>query len=221
MLSAENLASIESEGRRIGVYARRDPERPVPQYPGWTMTDLASHLGSIHARTSLIVTTLPAERISAPKPPEDVDVLDWYDQNLDEMLAALTDADPTAACWGFIASPNVGYWERRMVIETGVHRWDAAQAFGEEDRLTDLVTRSGLDEYEDMWLPRLDEEVPPLELAATDLGTTWILGEGDPVARIEATASDLYLRLMSRPSPVVLPDEWAQAVDGLARPPKP
>jgi hypothetical protein len=41
------------------------------------------------------------------------------------------------------------------------------------------------------------------------------------VARIEATASDLYLRLMSRPSPVVLPDEWAQAVDGLAPPPKP
>lgn len=219
MLSAENLASIESEGRRIGFYVRRDPERPVPQYPEWTMADLASHTASIHGRTTTIVTDLPTERISAPTLPDGADVADWYEETLDGMLAALTDADPVSHCWGFGPTPSVGFWERRMVIETGVHRWDAAQAFDEQDRLIDNVARSGLDEFADMWLPHLGE-VRALRVEATDMGRSWVYGEGEPLADVEGTASDLYLRLVSRPSPVELPDEWAAAIDALAAPPK-
>jgi uncharacterized protein (TIGR03083 family) len=219
VLSVENLASIESEGRRLLVTAGRDLGRAVPQYPGWALAELASHTASIHGRTTLIVTDLPVERISAPTMPEGADVLDWCDRTLDEMLAALRRADPTAPCWGFGPSPSVGFWEKRMVIETGVHRWDAYGAFGEEDRLTDLVAKSGLEEFADMWLPRLGD-VPTIVVSATDLGRSWTYGEGDPSASIEGTASDLYLRLMSRPSPVELPSEWAVAVDGLDPPPK-
>lgn len=219
MLLAEHLAGIESEGRRLGLTARRDPERAVPQYPDWTLADLVSHTASIHGRTAMICRELPNERISAPRPPEGKDVIDWYEETLDEMLEALRDTDPTSQCWGFGPEPNVGFWERRMVIETGIHRWDAYQAFGEEDRLTDLVARCGLDEFAAMWLPQLGE-VQTLEGTATDLGETWIFGEGAPSASVEGTASDLYLRLVARPSPVELPEDWAQAVDGLAPPPK-
>lgn len=219
MLSAENLAGIESEGRRLGLAARRDPGRPVPQYPDWTLADLVSHTASIHGRTTLICRDLPAERISAPRPPDDRDVVDWYEETLDGMLAALTVADPTASCWGFGPDPTVGFWERRMVIETGVHRWDAYQAFGEQDRLTDLVARSGLDEFEGMWLPQLGE-VPTMEVTASDLGKTWVYGDGESAVSVDGAASDLFLRLMSRESPVELSDEWAAAIDGLARPPK-
>lgn len=219
MLSAENLASIESEGRRLGAYVRRDPLRPVPQYPGWTMADLASHTASIHGRTTQIVTELPTERIPAPTLPDDTDVADWYDETLEGMLAILTDADPHTACWGFGPDPSVGFWERRMVIETGVHRWDAAQAFEEEDRLINNVARSGLDEFTDMWLPHLGE-VQALQVTATDMGRVWTYGEREPTAEVEGTASDLYLRLLSRPSPVLLPEDWTEAVDGLAPPQK-
>lgn len=219
MLSAENLAGIESEGRRLGLTARRDPGRAVPQYPDWTLADLASHTASIHGRTALICRDLPSQRISAPKLPEGVDPVDWYDETLDDMLAALTDADPSSVCWGFGPEPSIGFWEKRMVIETGVHRWDAYQAFAEEDRLTDLVARTGLEEFADMWLPHLGE-VQTLQVTATDLGDTWTYGEGSPNVALEGTASDLYLRLISRPSPVELPSDWAAAVDGLAPPPK-
>jgi hypothetical protein len=106
-----------------------------------------------------------------------------------------------------------------MVIETGVHRWDAYQAFGEEDRLTDLVARCGLDEFSVMWLTQLGE-LPTLEMRATDVGETWLFGDGQPSSTVNGTASDLYLRLMARPSPVSLPEDWAGAVDGLAAPPK-
>ena len=219
MLSAESLASIESEGRRLAAYVRRDPARPVPQYPGWSLADLVVHTASIHGRTTEIVTNLPTERISAPGLPEGADEVDWYESTLEEMLAALRAADPTAPCWAFGPDPCVGFWETRMVIETGVHRWDAAGAHGEEDRLTDHVARSGLAEFGDMWLARLGA-VQPLRVTATDMDETWVYGAGDPSASIDATASDLYLRLVSRPSPVALPDDWAAAVDGLAPPSK-
>lgn len=219
MLSAENLAGIESEGRRLAQAARRDPEREVPQYPDWTLADLVSHTASIHGRTTLICRELPEERVSAPRLPQGMDPIDWYEETLDDMLEALRAADPDAPCWAFGPEPNVGFWERRMVIETGIHRWDAFQAFGEEDPLTDLVARSGLEEFGDMWLRQLGS-VPTLHLTATDMGRSWVYGEGEPVASIEGTASDLYLRLVSRPSPVDLPEVWAEAVDGLAPPPK-
>jgi hypothetical protein len=105
-----------------------------------------------------------------------------------------------------------------MVIETGLHRWDADQAFGEPAPLTPLVARSGLDEFAAMWLPRLGE-VPTVEVVADDPGSTWIYGSGSPVTTVTGTASDLYLRLMARPSPATLPAEWATAVDSL-EPPK-
>lgn len=219
MLSAENLAGIESEGRRLGQAARRDPGRSVPQYPDWNLADLASHTASIHGRTALICRDLPTERISAPTLPPGRDPVDWYEETLEEMLAALTAADPDSGCWGFGPSPSVGFWEKRMVIETGVHRWDAFAAFGEEDRLTDLVARSGLEEFADMWLSQLGD-VQTLRVNATDMSRSWVYGDGDPTAVIDGPASDLYLRLLSRPSPIELPEDWAEAVDGLAPPPK-
>jgi hypothetical protein len=78
VLSAENLGSIRIDGERILALARRDPARPVPQYPGWAMTDLVAHLGSIHGRTTHICRELPTERPSGPRPGEDEDVVDWY-----------------------------------------------------------------------------------------------------------------------------------------------
>lgn len=219
MLSAENLASIESEGRRLAAAARVDPQREVPQYPGWTLSDLASHTASIHGRTTLICRELPEERISAPRLPEGKDPVDWYEETLEDMLGALREMDPETRVWGFVPEPTLGFWENRMVIETGVHRWDAEQGTERDEKLTDLVARRGLDEFGVMWLPMLGE-VTTLECVASDFDESWIYGEADPVNTVEGTASDLYLRLVSRRSPVELPQDWAEAVDALKPPPK-
>lgn len=219
MLSAENLAAIESEGRRLVDTVRRGPDRPVPFYEGWSLSDLASHTASIHGRTTLICKELPQERISAPRLPEGTDPADWCEQNLEQMLAALTDADPDAPVWGFSPSPTIAFWERRMVIETGVHRWDAHSAFGEEDRLLDVVAVSGLNEFGDMWLRHLGD-VSPLSGFGEDVGTLWQWKLGEPLNEVSGSVSDLYLRLMCRPSPVELPTDWADALDKLGKPPK-
>ena len=221
MLSAGNLESITSEGRRLVAAVRRDPARPVSQYPGWTLTDLASHTGSVYARTVLVCRELPQERVSAPRLPDGKDPADWLEAMLEEMVAALRASDPSTHVWAFGLEPsNIGFWERRMVIETGVHRWDASDAFDEAEGLTRHVADAGLDEFAQMWLPRLGA-VPTLDLVATDLGKSWRFGTDDLIHRVAGTASDLYLRLMARRSPVELPPGWAAAVDGVAPPRKP
>ena len=219
MLLAENLASIESEGRRLSAAARSNPAGEVPQYPGWTLADLASHTASIHGRTVLICEQLPEERISAPRLPEGENPIDWYEETLERMLAALREMDPETPCWAFGPNQVLGFWEQRMVIETGIHRWDAEQAVGREEKLTDHVARSALDEFPIMWHPHMGQ-LPTLEVVATDLDRSWVYGEGEAEHRVEGTASDIYLRLVSRPSQVELPVEWAEAVDSLAPPPK-
>ncbi|MEA1904076.1 MAG: maleylpyruvate isomerase family mycothiol-dependent enzyme [Actinomycetota bacterium] len=219
MLSAENLASIESEGRRLGAAVRSDPDAGVPQYPGWSLADLASHTASIHGRTILICRELPAQRISAPRLPLGRDPLDWYEETLDEMLATLAQADPESPVWTFDPSGKLGFWERRMVVETGTHRWDAEQSVGPVERLTDRVVAAGLDEFGGFWFRHLGD-VQTLEVIATDLGRSWVFGEGEPFVRREEAGSEIYLRMMSRPSSVVLPDDWAAAVDSLTPPPK-
>ena len=148
-----------------------------------------------------------------------MDPIDWYEETLEELLRELRDADPATTVWSFGPEENIGYWERRMVVETGVHRWDGEQAVTRNEPLTDLVAEAGLDEFAGTWLPNLGD-LKTMEVAALDLDRTWVYGQGDPVVRVEGSASDLHLRLMSRTSSIHLPDDWAAAVDGLAPPPK-
>lgn len=220
MHSAENLASIEADAAQIEDAAREDPSTSVPQYPGWSLDDLAGHLGWVYARVAKICRERARERVSGPKRPEEVPPVDWLRQTRDELLEVLSEVDPATPVYGFGEMANVGFWERRMVIETGIHRWDAEQALGDDQGLADLVAVSGLDEFAETWI-RFLGEVSPIVIEATDLGRSWQMGQGEATASVRGKASDVLLRLMARPSPVDVPEEWARAVDGLAPPPKP
>ncbi len=219
MPSADPLQIIVSEGRRLVDTARANLDAPIPQYPEWTMEGLVAHTGAILGRTTLVCRDRLTERPSSPRPGEDDDVIEWFEGQLAGMVELLETTDHEIPVWGFGPKPTVGFWVRRMLIEAGVHRWDAQSAVGEPEPLLDEVAVAGLEEYPEMWFPRL-EGVQTLQMIASDLERKWKYGDGDPAATVEGSASDLYLRLMSRPSPVVLPDDWAAAVDSLAPPPK-
>lgn len=212
----KDLATIEYEAFRLIELCRQTAERVVPQYPTWTMRDLVIHVAEVHGRTGVICETLPATRVPGPKLPVDEDPFDWAAEQLARMLEGLAMADPAAHVWTFVDDPVLGFWVRRMVIETGLHRWDAHSAVGEPVELLTRVSAHGLDEFPELYLPRLGD-VPSIELCATDLGRTWRYGKGEPAVRIEGEASDLFLRLMSRPG-VALPRPWEQAVDALGSP---
>ena len=216
MPEADSLAAILSEGRRLVEYVRQDPDRLVPHYPSWTLRDLIAHVASIHARTTTICRTLPQAHFPVPELPVGREATDWFEQNLSEMIEALREVDPEAHAWTLFEDPRVGSWERRMVVETGVHRWDAQQAVEEPDPLIAVVATHGLEEFEDLWLPKLGD-LPTLEVVATDLGRSWVFGTGKPAAMVSGNASDVYLRLLARPG-VGLPAEWESAIDALPTP---
>lgn len=211
-----DLATIGSEGARIIALGRAAPDAVVPQYPTWTMRDLVVHTATVHGRTARICETLPASRIPGPELPPGADPFDWAERQLAGMLDGLATADRGANVWTFSDDPTLGFWVRRMVIETGVHRWDADGAVGRPVALLRLVATHGLDEFSQLYLPQLGE-VQSIELTATDLDRSWRFGPGEPSARVEGTASDLFLRLMSRPG-VDLPHDWTAAVDALGSP---
>ena len=212
----KDLAAIEYEGWRLIELGRQTPERVVPQYPTWTMRDLVVHTAEVHGRTAAVCESLPAERIAVAELPQEADPFEWAAEQLARMLEGLAMADPDAHVWTFVDDPALRFWIRRMVVETGVHRWDAHSAVGEPVELLTTVSRHGLDEFAALYLPRLDD-VQTIELSATDLGRSWRYGPGEPTARIQGEASDLFLRLMSRPG-VELPADWAAAVDALGSP---
>jgi uncharacterized protein (TIGR03083 family) len=211
----EGLAGIARDGRRIIGLGRGAPDRIVPQYPTWTLRVLVAHVAGIHARTAAICDTLADERPAAVVPPEG-DPFDWAEASLEAMLGSLAAADPEAEVWTLVSDRRLSFWCRRMLIETGVHCWDAQTALEDVQSLPSLVASNGLDEFRELYLPRLGD-VPTIELVATDLGRSWRFGGGRPTACVEGTASDLFLRLMSRPG-AVLPAAWEQAVDALGSP---
>ena len=218
MTTQRDLEAIEYEGWRVIELGRQAPGQAVPQYPSWTLRDLVLHVAGVHGRTGAVCRTLASGRLPLAVLPDDADAFDWASEQLADMLAALAEADPAAQVWTFVDDRALGFWIRRMVIETGVHRWDAQCALGQPEPLLDIVARHGLDEFADLYLPRLGE-LPPIELHATDLEHDWRFGHGQPRERVAATASELFLRLMSRPG-ATLPAAWAAAVDALPPPVK-
>ena len=211
-----DLALIEREGWRIIEIGREAPDATVPQYPTWTLQDLVIHVAGVHGRTAEICRTLPRERIPTTELPSGRDAFEWAAEQLAAMLEGLRTAEPDAATWTFVADPCLRFWGPRMVVETGVHRWDAELAVGRAQPLPAEIAAHGLDEFSELYLPRLDG-IPTIELVAIDLGRRWRYGAGTPVATIDGSASDLFLRLMSRPG-AALPTEWERAVDALASP---
>ena len=219
MLSAENLASIEADGAELGRIVRANPDQAVPQYPGWSLSDLAQHVAWAQGRAVTICEERATDRIKGPRLPEGMDPADWYDETLARLLEMLRSSDPETPVWGLGEMATIGFWERRMVIETAVHLWDARQAVGAAAAIGTHAALAGLDEYEERAL--LLGALPALAIEATDCGRSWLFGRGAATAAVSGSASDILLRIYSRPSPVVLPDVWAETLDALSAPPKP
>jgi uncharacterized protein (TIGR03083 family) len=204
-----------------------DPTTPVSTCPGWTIADLLQHTGEVNRWAALLVERVSQERISRqdmesdfPADPEDAPA--WIAAGAAIVRRAFLAADPGAAMWAWGVPKLAGFWPRRMVHETGVHRADAELAVGRSPSFDPDVAADGIDELLDnipaaaSFAPHVDElrgDGEIIGLVATDdtaLGWriellpdcfTWVRTPGAPDgadATVAMRAGDLLLALYGR-----------------------
>jgi uncharacterized protein (TIGR03083 family) len=129
-----------------------DPATPVSTCPGWTLAKLIKHTGIVHRWVAHIVTTRSSVRIDqrdvqAGLPAEDTTYPEWLASGAAPLTAVLREAGPDTAVWAFGSEQRSGWWARRMLHETTVHRVDAELALGVKPTFDPVVAADGIDEF--------------------------------------------------------------------------
>jgi uncharacterized protein (TIGR03083 family) len=197
-----------------------DLEAPVPTCPGWTVAELARHMGFVYRWAAQHVrehsqTPVPAPEVRDGAPPEDGKLAEWLATGVAPAVSAFRQGAPDEAVWGWGADRRVAFWPRRMLHEASIHRADVELAEGIEPEIAPDVACDGIDELFDnlphavRFAPRVAElrgEGGSFHLHATDAGGEWMIrlqpdgfsfehehGKADVAARGPASGLLLYL----------------------------
>ncbi|MCU1460968.1 MAG: hypothetical protein JWO37_1043 [Acidimicrobiales bacterium] len=160
MDAGAHLAAIRRDADAFAAAVRRGTGAPVPSCPGWTVADLARHMGTVHRWAADQVASRPDRGSSAvPDQPDDAGLADWITAGADALIATLAAADPADNCWTFAEdNRTVSFWMRRQANETSVHLWDAEAAHAGADGPPPVdaeLAADGVDEYLGTMLRRL------------------------------------------------------------------
>jgi uncharacterized protein (TIGR03083 family) len=169
-----------------------DPAAPVPTCPEWNVARLIKHTGLVHRWVTEMVSsraTAPVDRqtLDIGLPASEASYPRWLAEGAAPLVTALRSAGPDAAVWSWGASPRSGFWARRMLHETTVHRADAQIAAGVEPDFDPAAAADGIDEFLAFLpaLPRLRERLASLpagqsvHLHATDSDGEWLIKFAD------------------------------------------
>ncbi len=232
MRGMDYVAALTAQDEQFAAaYRSADPAAPVPTCPGWTVRNLATHLGRGHRWAA----TMIRDRVTAPidprsveggRPPEDVDgTADWVIASGAAVLDAVSDATAAgtdATVWTFAGPQPAGWWLRRRLHESTVHRADLALALGLDYALPAELAADGVTEWLSLMAarPAPDADIAPLaadtgiHLHATDDGLgesgEWLVsggphgdvilefGHGRGDVAVRGAAPDLLLALTRR-----------------------
>jgi uncharacterized protein (TIGR03083 family) len=230
---------LEAEIARFAeVLGRSDTGRPVASCPGWSVLDLAGHLGGVHRWAEYLVAHRAPRRIPPAELPADRGPVDpgWIRSGGDRLLATLRRTDPDLPMWAWGPDQHVRWWSRRQHHETVIHRIDLELAVGLPPRLDDRVAADGIDEFlgnlpaAAVFSPRIDQlgdTAGRLAFADRRTGRRWVvesgpsgagLVHGDRSADGELTADGLDLLLaLYRRRPIGETEHVVEGDDALLR----
>ncbi|MBG0563595.1 maleylpyruvate isomerase family mycothiol-dependent enzyme [Actinoplanes aureus] len=192
----------------------------VPGCPDWSVHDLVAHLGAVQRFWAVTVALgddsgPPSAEQRGDREPHG-DLLEWFEESTRAMVTALRAAGPEApswAWWGTSGAPlTAGAVARHQVQEAAVHAYDAQDALGKPEPLPAAVAVDGVAEFLSVGLGSLGawpHRPARVQFQAIE-GPSWTLdlspagatadpaASGEPVTRIQGTASDLVLALYRR-----------------------
>ena len=217
----DRFAAVLAGADRADGAEAADLAAPVPSCPGWTLADLAGHLGEVH--TWVVGAIRDGHPDTEVTPPADPAALPgWYREQADGLLAVLREVGPSADAWTFGPKPRTTqFWFRRQMHETSMHLWDALAArqagpealrYGGDPATAAVRAHDAVDEVVTMFFPRQVRlgRIPALDrslaVTAIETGHRWLLATDglagpDPVgvdAALKAPSEDLALLLWRR-----------------------
>ena len=204
-----------------------DLSAPVPTCPEWTLDQLLRHVGRGDRWCTQIVAERSTESIdprtvSGGKPPAERDgQIAWLHDGPRALLDAVAQTGADTPVWTFLGPRPAGWWIRRRLHETAVHRADAALALGVGFDIDPAVAADAVTEYLERAVVRAGAaggEVPvqdgqSLHLHATDPGLgaagEWTIrgrpggiavghDHGKATAALRGPARDLLLAIVRR-----------------------
>ncbi|MER7754153.1 maleylpyruvate isomerase family mycothiol-dependent enzyme [Kitasatospora sp. NPDC097643] len=224
MTTIDHGAAVAAETERfVAVLRDADLSTPVPSCPGWTLTDLTRHAGSVQRW----FTVLLRQRIQQPPrsrevdlrlPEQTADYPGWLAQAAAEAGTAFAETDLDAPMWAWGVDQHARFWVRRMLFETLVHRVDAELALGRTPELDPVLAADGVTEFL-VNLPHAAVFAPKtaelrgtdrtIRFTATDGGGDWLVrlrpdgfglvdGGESADAEIRGGAAELLLLLYGR-----------------------
>lgn len=188
----------------------------------WTMRDLVAHQTVVWIFATNNVLGRDPKTGPSPKAPEDErELFEWSNTIRSEMLDVLGAADPDTPTWTFAPdNQTAGFWHRRMMSETMVHRWDAQSAALAIDPMYPERAEDAIDEYTRVGLRFSSSRPNPvypsasLHLHCTDTAGEWtFVGDDGPNvtvtrehakgdAAVRGPAQELLLWIWGRPGEV-------------------
>jgi uncharacterized protein (TIGR03083 family) len=219
-------ALVEQADLLAELYRRSDAALDVPTCPGWTLRMLATHVGRGDRWAATIVRDRSADpvdihTVADGKPPAEPEaVAGWLRDGAATLLDAVAATGADTPVWTFTGPQPAGWWIRRRLHETTVHRADAALAAGADYELSPELAADGLSEWLDLLLARPAAAGPvpldigqTLHLHATDTGRdgagewvvhgdgaglSWEHGHVKGQAAVRGRAVDLLLATLRR-----------------------
>lgn len=160
MDAARAIVQLSRDGRALAdAAAAAGLDAAVPSCPGWSVRDVVQHTATVYRHKIAVLDGLLTEPPTEwPTEPPDGDVLGWYADSLAALVAALRAHPAETPVWTWYdPDRTVGFWARRMMQETVIHRADVELASGEPHHVDAAVANDGIDEVLDVML-RYDTE---------------------------------------------------------------
>jgi len=209
-MSLDYPSIVQADSDRVVAALAANRDGVIPWSDAWTVKDCARHVGGLHHVIAQIVAGRPTASFGVFKTLVQPDVDDpalgpWIAEGTAAMVEQLRSvpADETAWSW-WADDQTVGFWARRVALETVVHRWDVERGAGVAIVPTDpALAADTIDEYLDVFvgLQRVLNTAPgageTAHVHCTDTDGEWFIefaAPGERVVRREHAKGDVAFR---------------------------